>query len=98
MKLQEKNPAYLRLEIAEPSGCYYHIAHDVNGYDVENEAIVAHDAAQCAASNLHNDASYAVDVINPSGERFFQRARHYRRSHNRYRKLVMVFAGHLLSH
>lgn len=94
---QEKK-CIVRFEIAEPSGCYHHIAYNVNGYNVKNKTIVTHDAAQRSASNFHNDSRYAVNIIHPSGKRFFQWTRHYRRSHNCYRQFVMVFAGHLLSH
>ena len=60
----------LRLKVAKPSGCYNHIARDVNGNDIEHQPIVAHDAAKRSTSNFHNDASYSVHIINPSRKRF----------------------------
>lgn len=59
---------HLRFIIVVPGSCYDHVANDVNRNYVQCELVVAHYAADCAASDFHNNAGDAVYIINPSGK------------------------------
>lgn len=50
-----------------PCGRYDHVANDIDRNNVQCQLVVAHDAADCAASDFHDDAGDAVYIVNPSG-------------------------------
>lgn len=60
--------------------------------------LTAHNAAECAPTNFHDDTSNAVDVVNPTGKRFSQSTCYYRWSHNRYGQFVVIIGGNLFGH
>lgn len=83
------------LVVIVPCGSDNHIANNINRNDVECQLIVAHDAANCSASDFHYDASDAVYIVDPTRKWFGQWTCHNWRTYNAYWQFDVIISNNL---